>query len=77
MAQKLLNGSNIVSVFEQMGREAMPQGMATGISINLRIANCCLYSTLDMIGVQVMTPRFTCPRIAGEFQRGENILPGP
>src|SRR5262249_320067 len=75
--EQLLNGTNILSIFQQMSRETVPECMATGRFGHTRVVDRSLNRVLKILFRNVMAPHFAQPRIDGKFCGRENILPRP
>ena len=52
--KQLLHSTNVVSVFQQMRREAMTKGMTTSVLIDLGQSNSVLHGSLKVVGVNMM-----------------------
>src|SRR5262245_46159523 len=74
--EQLLNGTNILAIFQQMSRETVPECMATGRFGHPRIVDCPLDRVLKILFRNVMTPRFTRSRVDGKFCRWETYYQG-
>ena len=59
VAQKLLNGSNVRTSFQQVGGKAMAKGMATGRFTDSSSSDCRANGALDDRGIKMMTPLFS------------------
>jgi hypothetical protein len=75
--KQLLNRTNILPIFQQVGRETVPERMATGRFGHARLVDRSLDRVLKILFRNVMPTRFARPRIDGKFCRWENILPRP
>ncbi len=76
MAQELLNGADIVPVFEQVGRELVAERVAVDRLLDVGVAHRLSEGPLDDALVQVMTPLDLRPRVDTAFGR-EEPLPAP
>ena len=63
MTEQLLNGANVVTVFEQVGRERMPQGMARCPFRQPRLEHSLAHCTLQNRLVQMMSAAAACRHI--------------
>jgi hypothetical protein len=59
MTEEFLNSPDVISIFQNVGREAVAEGMTTGVSIDSCQADCCLHCSLNVVGVNVMASLFT------------------
>jgi len=58
VAEQLLHGSNVVSVFQQMRRKAVSESLAAGCLFYTRSANRQLHCVLQIFFGNVMTSHF-------------------
>ena len=77
MPNQLLNGANILPIFQQVSRETVPECMATGGFGHPRLVDRPLDRILKILFRNVMAACFTRGRIYGQFCRWENKLPRP
>jgi hypothetical protein len=77
MTQELLDRTDIVARFEQVGRERVPQRVARRRPCNATGSRGVLDGALDDRFVQVMPAAFTGRRIPVEPGRRKDPLPGP
>jgi hypothetical protein len=61
MAQKLLNGTDIVAFLQKMGREGMTQGMISGPLLDAGLLDGFFDDLLKIVFVQVMAPSLSDP----------------
>ena len=77
MAEQLLDGADVVTTFEQRGREAVAQRMTTCAFDEPRLARGPLDSALDGTPTEVVPPHRAAARISGTCRGREDVLPGP
>ena len=77
MPEEFLDRPDIVSRFEQVSRERMPQGMAARRLRDSRASNGVLHRPLHHGLVKMMPPVSAGPRIAVESRRRKHPLPAP
>lgn len=75
VAEQFLNRSDIVVVFEQMGRKAVSESMATGVLVYSRLPDRSLDCLLDRTRRGVMPARQTVVAAWRDRRRREDILP--
>jgi len=66
MAQQLLYGAYVVSLFQQVRRKAVPQSMHRYMLCYIRFPNCGLESSLQGSRVHMMPTYYSCARIYGK-----------
>src|SRR5512146_1516042 len=76
MPQQFLNGTNVISVLQEMGGKAMPEGMARNVLADGGIPCRFLHSPLKSGRVDVVTTLFSGARVEGAFGGGKEVLPG-
>ncbi len=68
VSKQLLNRADVVSIFEQMGRETVPECVAVYWLVDSRQIHGFFNRPLQTTLMDVMPSCFTCPRIIrGEF----------
>lgn len=77
MPEELLDGANVVAVFEQVRGETVSEGVAAGGLSQPGGANGELDGVLQVLLGKVMAARFSAAGIGGDFARGEDVLPRP
>ena len=77
VAKKLLNCANIVTGFEEVGSEAMPEGMARGMFVDASFADTVFDGFLKAAFTQMPTADDPCFFFFCQGRGGENILPAP
>ncbi len=77
VTEKLLDGADIIAVFQQMGGEAMAEGVAAGVSGDSRRADGGVDRALQAALVQMVAARRTCGRIARVTAHRKDELRGP
>ena len=77
MAQKLLDGSNDIAAFKQVGGERMPKGVARGPLGQSCLHNRVPHSFLNERFIRVMAPLFLCLWIHPTVFLWEYPLPPP
>src|SRR5688572_12661659 len=77
VAEKILNGSDIALLLQQMSREAMPQRVAGGTLLHSRQPHRSLHRPLHRHLVHMMPPDDSRSWIRGTLGRGKRPLPDP
>ena len=77
MAQKILDGPDVDSAFEEVGGEGMPQAMAGGSLGDSGLGHRGLELAAHGIGVEMMASDASCPGVGAELRGGKDILPDP
>ena len=77
VSEESLDGSDIVTAFQQMGGEAMPESMAAGCLGNTGGKNGFFYCVLKIFLRDVMTADFSAARVERGLGRWEDVLPDP
>jgi len=77
VAEELLDGAELASIFEQMGGERMPESVAGGPFADLRVSHRSADGPLHDGLVEMMTASLTRTWLTVGSRGGENPLPGP
>jgi hypothetical protein len=77
MAQEFLDGADVVSGFEQMGGEAVAEGVGCGRLGNAACLDRGAHSPLQIGVVGMVAACDTTARIDAQFGRREDVLPAP
>jgi hypothetical protein len=77
MAEEFLDGANIVAIFEQVGSEAMPKGVAAYFFRDFGLTGCELDCTLKHAWIKMMAFNLTISGIDCAFFSGKDKLPNP
>jgi hypothetical protein len=75
--QELLDGPDVITAHEEMGRERMAEGMAGRVLGDSGLARCVVEGSLDRPLVEVMATSFLSGRVVPEARRWEDPLPTP
>lgn len=75
VAKQLLNGSDVISVFQQVCCEAVPQAMTAAVLVDTGCGYRLLYLALDGRFSEVMAAGLARARIDNGVSRGEQVLP--
>src|SRR5215468_5646527 len=77
VSEQLLHGANVVTVFQQVRRKAMPQRVTARRLGELRRVYRSLYGTLNDLLVQMVAHGKAGVRIAAETRGRKEVLPSP
>ena len=77
VAQQLLHSSNIVSLFQQVGRKAVAQGMTTSVLRNLRLSQGLFHGRLHSAVGDVVPALLSTARVVRTNAGWKDILPTP
>jgi len=77
MAQKLLDGSNVIATFEQVGGEGMPESVASGPLGQAGLHHRVPHGFLNERFIHVVASLFLCLWIHPAIFLGEYPLPTP
>src|SRR5260370_18565639 len=77
VTEELLDGADVVAVFKQVWREAVPKGMATARLGNFRFPDGELNRVLEILFRNMMPTRLVRARINRHLGRRKNVLPNP
>jgi hypothetical protein len=75
--EQLLSGANVVTVFQQVRRKAMPERVTARRLGELRRVHRSLYGTLNDLLVQMVAHGKPSVRIASEARGRKEVLPSP
>ena len=77
MSEQFLDGADIVTCFEEVSRETVAEGVATGRLWYASSGNSLPDCVLQVLLVRVMAPSLQGARVDGEFGGRKNVLPAP
>ena len=77
VAEEFLDGTNIITVLQQMGSKTVPKGMAACRFFDTAGSNGILDGVLKVSLRHVMAASFAAARVDCDFLGREDILPGP
>jgi hypothetical protein len=77
VAEQLLDGSDVVAGFEQMGCEGVPEGVAADVFDDSGFSHCFLHCSLEDRFVNVMSPLLAGLRVFPAVFLREDPLPAP
>ena len=77
MAEQLLDGADVVAVLQQVGGEAVTEGMAGSVLDQPGSAHGVPEGALDRGLVEVMSPDCAAFQVAKPAGGGEDVLPAP
>jgi len=77
MAEKLLEGAEVVAPGQQVGREAVAQGVDAGSFGDLGLGEGGLESALEPPRVEMMAPEDSGPGVARDVGGWKDPEPGP
>jgi len=77
VAQQFLDGADIIAIFQQVGSEAVPEGMGCDVFGQAGLAGSRPDCTPYAGRVEMVPPAGTCAGISGGLGSREKILPAP
>ena len=77
MPEEFLDGSDVMAVFQEMGRERVPEGVGAAALGNARLPDRIFHGALEDRLVQVVAPALAREPIAVDARGGEDPLPPP
>jgi hypothetical protein len=77
VAEKFLDGADIIAAFEQMRSETVPESVAAGGLGNAAGADRVFHGVLQILFMNVVAAGFGAARIDGGLVGRKDILPGP
>lgn len=77
MAEEFLDGADVVAALQEMGGEAVPEGVTAGGFGDAGRAEGKFHGVLKVFLAEVVAAGFEGARVDGEFGCGEDVLPRP
>lgn len=77
MAQKLLHGADVVTLFQKVGGEAVTKGVAADVLVHTCKICHCFDGSLQTVWMNVISSGLATPWIPGQTLGRKNILPSP